>query len=833
MLSEGLLMIVRTSRVVRLAAMAALSSLLAGSGACAADAPAPNLAAKPNISGIYPNLAMFNNEGECGTGAVVPWAGKLWVITYAPHQPKGSSDKLYEISPDLEQTIRPESIGGTPANRMIHRESNQLFIGPYAVAADGAVRAIPYAKMPGRHTANARHLTDPAGKIYYLTMEEGVYEVDVKTLDVKMLFPDGNGTKEMGGSLLPGYHGKGAYSGQGRLIYANNGENSAAARQRPDVDSGVLAEWDGTNPWKVILRNQFTDVTGPGGIYGNPNPATDPIWSIGWDHRSLILKVLDAGAWHTYRLPKGSHSYDGAHGWNTEWPRIRDIGEANLLMTMHGTFWHFPKTFSTKSASGIRPRSNYVKVIGDFARWGDKVVFGCDDAAKSEFLNKRKAKGEVAGPGQSQSNLWFVSPDQIDSFGPAIGRGAVFFAEATAAGKWSDPYMLAGYAKRGLHLSHTGAATLTFDLEIDAKGDGTWTAAKSIAVPAGGYQFVDLSDLAGEWVRVGTKEAGTGVTAEFIYANADTRAVSADAIFNGLATAGDAKNVGGLVRARGEGKKTLHLAAMAIDGKAVSDIGYYELDGDLKLRKVDDAQAHTYVTKNVAIPTAEGVLAVDAASVVYTDDKGKRWRLPKGDAALDDVTGVGLSRISREVATERDLFNAHGTFYELPAENAGGFRGVRPVATHNRRVHDYCSFRGLTIITGIAGGEGNPHIIRSDDGKAALWAGAVDDLWKLGKPVGNGGPWKQTAVKAGQPSDPYLMTGYDAKKLTLSQTGAPAAKLRVEVDLTGTGVWAAYQTFDVADGKSVEHTFPAAFNAYWVRVVSDVDCTATAQLEYR
>ncbi len=51
---------------------------------------------KPCFSGIYPHLACFNNEGECGTGAVVPWAGKLWVITYGPHFPKGSSDKLYD-----------------------------------------------------------------------------------------------------------------------------------------------------------------------------------------------------------------------------------------------------------------------------------------------------------------------------------------------------------------------------------------------------------------------------------------------------------------------------------------------------------------------------------------------------------------------------------------------------------------------------------------------------------------------------------------------------------------------------------------------------------------
>jgi hypothetical protein len=41
-----------------------------------------------SISGIYPHLAYFNNEGECGTGAVVPWADRLWVITYGPHLPK-------------------------------------------------------------------------------------------------------------------------------------------------------------------------------------------------------------------------------------------------------------------------------------------------------------------------------------------------------------------------------------------------------------------------------------------------------------------------------------------------------------------------------------------------------------------------------------------------------------------------------------------------------------------------------------------------------------------------------------------------------------------------
>ena len=67
-----------------------------------------------HISGIYPHLAMYNSQGECGTGAVVPWAGHLWVVTYSPHEPGGSDDKLYQIDSTLHRVTRPESIGGTP-----------------------------------------------------------------------------------------------------------------------------------------------------------------------------------------------------------------------------------------------------------------------------------------------------------------------------------------------------------------------------------------------------------------------------------------------------------------------------------------------------------------------------------------------------------------------------------------------------------------------------------------------------------------------------------------------------------------------------------------------
>jgi hypothetical protein len=331
------------------------------------------------VSGIYPHLAYYNNEGECGTGAVVPWADRLWVITYGPHLPFGSSDKLYEITPELEQIVRPESIGGTPANRMIHQESSQLFIGPYAIDANRNVNVISYEEMPGRHTGNARHLFDPANKIYYGTMEEGFYEVDVNTLEPTLLYEDRNVTNQkekdesanLPSALLKGVHGKGLYSGQGVMVYSNNGEAGQLALEQFDIEAGSLSEWDGKD-WTLVRRNQFVEVTGPGGIYGNQNPETDPIWATGWDHKSVLLGVRNPETgWDFFRLPKASHSYDGAHGWNTEWPRIRDVGtdgNPDYLMTMHGMFWRFPESFTAENSAGVRPRSAYLKVIGDFTR---------------------------------------------------------------------------------------------------------------------------------------------------------------------------------------------------------------------------------------------------------------------------------------------------------------------------------------------------------------------------------------------------------------------------------------------------------------------------------
>lgn len=112
--------------------------------------------------------------------------------------------------------------------------------------------------MPGRITAIARHLEDPVNKVYYYDMEGMLYEADVHTLEAKKLYHN----------PLPGWHGKGGYTAQGKLVLANNGEAGENTKdwqvpveeQKGAEKYGVLAEYDGKR-FTVVERKQFTDVT--------------------------------------------------------------------------------------------------------------------------------------------------------------------------------------------------------------------------------------------------------------------------------------------------------------------------------------------------------------------------------------------------------------------------------------------------------------------------------------------------------------------------------------------------------------------------------------------
>jgi hypothetical protein len=793
----------------------------------------PASAAPREISGVYPHLRTTNNEGECGTGAVVPWADRLWVISYGPHLPFGSSDKLYEITPDLQQIVRPESVGGTPANRFIHKESNQLLIGPYLIDAHRRVRVIPPARMFGRLTGTSRHLSDPS-KVYYATMEEALYEVDPVSLSVRCLIRDGNLKEsdrnrveshhfEGAVSQLPGYHGKGLYTGQGRVIYANNGDRDPRVTKDPTVPSGALGSWSGSGDWTTVRRNQFTEVTGPGGIHGATRPEEEPVWSVGWDAKSLLLMLLDHGTWHSFRLPKGSHSYDGAHGWNTEWPRIREIGQPDLLMTMHGTFWSFPAGFSAQKTGGIRPLSNYLRVVGDFAQWQGRLVFGCDDSAKNEFLNKRSFKNEHATPPRSNSNLWFTHPATLAQLGPAIGRGSVWLREAVVPDTPSDPFLTNGFDMATVHLAHQSETPVIFHLEADFDGSGKWSALTSAAVPPRGATSLPLTAKPMPvWVRIRAQTAAHGVIAQFHLAKQDRRPSSNHAEFAGLPaiSTGTSTTSRAVLRSLGPD----HLGVLSPTGAA------HALNTALEFESRGDSPTLSALAK--AAPFSPESIREDAASIILEED-GQRFRIPRGAFGVPAQSG---GRVCREVATERDLLNVGGSFFELPARNAQGIAKLRPIATHLLEIDDYVSQFGVTFLAStlavnVAQNVNSARLFVTPDQSVTLWAGVIDDLWKLGKARGVGGPWKDSQAEAGRPSDPYLMTGYDRKSLTLSHTAGREITVTAEIDVDGTGAWIPYRRFQVAD-TPVEHTFPEGFGAYWIRFTSDASVVATAQLRY-
>ncbi len=783
-------------------------------------------------SGVYPHLAVFNQSegGECGVGAVVPWAGKLWYLTYCPHAPGGSEDKLYALDPDLAPEIRPESVGGTPANRMIHEESGQLIIGPYLIDQKGTIRTIPPAAMPGRLTGVCRHLTDPANLIYVYDMEGAFYEVNVNTLAVKRLFE----------KPVQGWHGKGLYQGQGRVVLSNNGEWHVgnlpdSVYQVPDEPegpdrAGCLAEWDGRT-WRLVERRQHTEVTGPGGIRGNHNQ-TDPLWAIGWDRRSCLLKVLDGGVWHRFRLPKANYTYDGAHGWHTEWPRIREIADGFRLLDLHGMFYRFPGTFSAANTAGIRPLSSHHQMVVDFCEWQGRTVLACNHS--SHFDNPLL--------GRCQSNLWFLEKGALDGFGPRSGWGGPWLKDDLAAGAVSDPFLVGGFDRIALHLDQQGDQSADFALELDIQGDGRWTRQATLSVPAGGYAHqIFPAGLAAEWVRLVALQPASGVTAYFHLSENPAARPSLQAsqteIFRALPAA-DASGalVGGIIRPLGgkypQEETRLHYLARLADGQGGVKEQSYVVDADLTLQQNNDAALVRHFKETLQGEVKGPDFGADSASV-WIEEAGQRLRLPRGDAAFDRESPVGWPRGKREVITERSLWNVHGSFYEIPRENSFGARHLRPVCTHNRLILDYCTWRGLLVLAGARpGAASDGHFVRAQDSAAGLWFGAVDDLWKLGKPVGRGGPWLQTPVQAGKVSDPYLMTGYDEKILRLSHAAGKAVTFTVEVDPTGYNAWVIYDRFTVQPGQTLEYRFPQGYSAHWLRLSAAAACTATAQLEY-
>jgi hypothetical protein len=792
------------------------------------------------ISGIYPHLAVWNHpddpqapnyqQPECGIGAVVPWAGKLWFLSYTSHDLHKGPDKLYTIDSDMRLEARPESVGGTHAGRLIHKESQQLFIGCYVIDQQGNVRVIDRTALPGRLTAIARHLTDPENKLYFYSQECSLYEVDVHTLDVNLLFK----------KPVAGWHAKGACTGQGVLVVGHNGEEIApspyweAFYREPEKtlaavkpylqtptsngpdDMGVLAEWDGKQ-WREICRNQFNDVNSFGGLTADA-PTDAPIWAQGWDKRSVLIKVRHRGEWTTWRLPKGSFTYDGWNGSYTEWPRFADIGEQDMLMIMHGTLFSWPKTFSPENPTGIEPLATYQRMIPDISVWKGKLVLAGQDTSRIGI--------PWTVPGHPHSNLQFVTLEEWKHWGPRTGYGDIWQNDTILAHTPSDPFLVNGYEHACLHLSHKHEREVVFHLEIH-NGD-TWAEAEQISVKPDTLSSLTFAPSAKktQWLRLSSSQACVA-TASLHLVSKRTRQADEDEIFAGIATATDAAGADGGI---------LQVPVHNHNLQLLLDNGdYYEIDERLEFEKLDAPDRAADVRQTAGIETH---VFEDNASLVAVSADGQRLRFPKSP----DGRALSQARDVREVVQERFLANLGGTFYEVPRygvdqpydqRNLPDYRRMRPICSHGKAIRDYVVWRGLLVLSGVdRNAPADGHVFRAAQEGPALWFGGFDDLWRLGAPVGIGGPWKNTPVAANVPSDPYLMTGFDRKELTLRHNSRQDVSFLLELDVNNTGVFQPYSTIQVPSTETVVFRFPEHFCAHWLRLTPDHATVATAQLVY-
>jgi hypothetical protein len=145
-----------------------------------------------------------------------------------------------------------------------------------------------------------------------------------------------------------------------------------------------------------------------------------------------------------------------------------------------------------------------------------------------------------------------------------------------------------------------------------------------------------------------------------------------------------------------------------------------------------------------------------------------------------------------------------------------------------KKIVDFCTWRGLLVLSGTKK-DANPDGHYFGDQTNGLWYGGIDDLWKMGKPVGEGAVWKNTVVKAREPSLPYLMTGYDHKKVNITADKEVHVTLEIDFDLTG---FHPYKTFSIKAGQTVNYEFPNGFSAHWVRAIANKDCQATVIFTY-
>jgi hypothetical protein len=120
--------------------------------------------------------------------------------------------------------------------------------------------------------------------------------------------------------------------------------------------------------------------------------------------------------------------------------------------------------------------------------------------------------------GQPQSGLWFGNLDDLWQMGKPAGWGGPWWEAPVEADQWSDPFLMTGFDKKVVHLAHDADERVSFFIEVDFLGDGSWKEYGQFDVlPDKKYLHHEFPDaFSAHWVRVRANKA-CRATVYFMY----------------------------------------------------------------------------------------------------------------------------------------------------------------------------------------------------------------------------------------------------------------------------------------------------------------------------
>lgn len=462
---------------------------------------------KSTAIGFTSNFDTQNNMSECGVGALIPWADRLYYSTYLAMPGDGAGTRIGYIDRNWADhtVLTTDSIH---AARFIHHETEQLCLGCCIIETDGTVHTIS-TLVNVRVTGFCRHLVTPTTNVYAITMEGKLYDVDLVAYTATQIMD----VKTKLSQTLVHYKACWTYAAPfasiSRVLMASNVQSNATA-----ANSGALVAVDPVGDTaSVKLQESCIEVCGQ--TYPSNGGAT---FVIGKDARSPFLGVMMSNntTVYKYRLPQWTKAQD----WyiTQEWMRIRPVTTERFVMNAFGTWYNVsswlahsgatgtPETFGTPGTDYpiVEPISRYVDTVTDFCVFNGKFAIGTN--------NMSPQNGSFPNAGQPTSAIKFGDIEDLWDGGKPIGKGYFWYKNSVTDGTSSDPMLIRGYDKKSVQVYNGSDSSITMTISIvDYSDTYTLTTLVVDAGAFGTYQFPD--GCGGDWVKLTPSATLTPITA--------------------------------------------------------------------------------------------------------------------------------------------------------------------------------------------------------------------------------------------------------------------------------------------------------------------------------